>query len=259
MAFPWKSSRVRRGLSAGSHTPLPVSVYLQARPGFEDAALPGSAPGCRLGPGPPSAQSPFAPSRCYLDGDDNECHLEGRYPLFVAHTGSCVRPKPSRRLPALATVDGSLQVAASPCWVMPFPTLSLQVFPRMLGPVSRRVVGCTCLFLPPRHRPSPSPAGGSASRVNPLRDFHSGQVFFEIVAIPYVQASRFVRHSGLSHRYSTSAAGQPWLFRPSRTCVVTFTCIGYASRPNQAIDGRGLSPPRLAALSAASRIRALSC
>ena len=41
----------------------------------------------------------------------------------------------------------------------------------MLGPVSRRVVGCTCLFLPPRRRPSPSPAGGSASRVDPLRDF----------------------------------------------------------------------------------------
>ncbi len=41
----------------------------------------------------------------------------------------------------------------------------------MLGPVSRRVVGCTCLFLPPRRRPSPSPAGGSASRNDPLRDF----------------------------------------------------------------------------------------
>jgi hypothetical protein len=41
----------------------------------------------------------------------------------------------------------------------------------MLGPVSRRVAGCTCLFLPPRRRPSPSPAGGSASRIDPLRDF----------------------------------------------------------------------------------------
>ena len=41
----------------------------------------------------------------------------------------------------------------------------------MLGPVSRRVVGCTCLFLPPRRRPSPNPADGSASRIDPLRDF----------------------------------------------------------------------------------------
>ena len=30
---------------------------------------------------------------------------------------------------------------------------------------------------------------------------------------------------------------------PSKTRTVTGTCIGYASRPNQAIDGRGLSPP----------------
>ena len=142
LAFPWKSSRSRRGLSAGSHTPLPVSVYLQARPGFEDAALPGSAPGCRLGPGPPSAQSPFAPSRCYLVGDDIECHLEGRYPLFVAHTGSCVRPKPSHRLLALATVGGSLQVAANPCWVMALPdvisaSLSQDAWARI--PAGRRV------------------------------------------------------------------------------------------------------------------------
>ncbi len=53
----------------------------------------------------------------------------------------------------------------------------------MLGPASRRVVGCTCLFLPPHRRPSPSPAGGSASRMSPLRDFTAGR-YFETVAIP---------------------------------------------------------------------------
>ncbi len=46
----------------------------------------------------------------------------------------------------------------------------------MLGPVSRRVAGCTCLFLPPRHRPSPNPANGSASRITPLRDFTAAGV-----------------------------------------------------------------------------------
>src|SRR5262249_9243332 len=39
-----------------------------------------------------------------------------------------------------------------------------------------------------------------------------------------------------------------WLFHSSKTCVVTFTGIEYASRPNQAIDGRGLSPHKTRSL-----------
>jgi len=34
---------------------------------------------------------------------------------FIAHTGSCARPNPSRRL-RFNYYDGSLQVVASPCW-----------------------------------------------------------------------------------------------------------------------------------------------
>src|SRR4029453_3743610 len=47
--------------------------------------------------------------------------------------------------------------------------------------------------------------------------------------------------------------GQLWLFRPSRTCVVTCTGIGYATRPNQAIDGRGLAPHKTCSLVGRSR------
>jgi len=39
-----------------------------------------------------------------------------------------------------------------------------------------------------------------------------------------------------------SSIRQRWLFPPSRTYVVTFICIGYASRSNRAINDRGLSP-----------------
>jgi hypothetical protein len=48
--------------------------------------------------------------------------------------------------------------------------------------------------------------------------------------------------------------GQPWLFHSSRTCVVTFTGIEYASRPNQAIDGRGLSPHKTRSLVGCSTV-----
>src|SRR5262249_12158182 len=45
--------------------------------------------------------------------------------------------------------------------------------------------------------------------------------------------------------------GRPWHLHPSSARFVTSPRIGYASRPNRAIDGRGLSPPRSAALLAA--------
>src|SRR6516162_3534859 len=45
--------------------------------------------------------------------------------------------------------------------------------------------------------------------------------------------------------------GRPWRLHPSSARFVTSPRIGYASRPNRAIDGRGLSPPRSAALLAA--------
>ena len=42
----------------------------------------------------------------------------------------------------------SLQVAASHCWELLLPDVILQVFPRMLEPCSRRVVGCFACFFP---------------------------------------------------------------------------------------------------------------
>ena len=39
-----------------------------------------------------------------------------------------------------------------------------------------------------------------------------------------------------------SSAQQLWLLRPSTPRFVASSCPGYASRPNRAIDGRGLSP-----------------
>ena len=46
--------------------------------------------------------------------------------------------------------------------------------------------------------------------------------------------------------------GRPWRLRPSTARFVTSPRIGYASRPNRAIDGIGLSPTRFAALPAAT-------
>ena len=66
------------------------------RPIFNDTAYPSSESGA--GQGPPSAQSPFARNRCYLLRRGVLHHIREHYPSFIAHTGSCARPKPSRRL-----------------------------------------------------------------------------------------------------------------------------------------------------------------
>jgi hypothetical protein len=55
----------------------------------------------------------------------------------------------------------------------------LRIFPMMPGPLSRRFAGCTYLFLPPQHRPTP-PENGSAfyfNRDHPLKRLHSGGTF----------------------------------------------------------------------------------
>jgi hypothetical protein len=46
----------------------------------------------------------------------------------------------------------------------------------------------------------------------------------------------------------TTYPGLPWRFHPSLSRFVTSPCPGYARRPNRAIDGRGLSPPKMRSL-----------
>jgi hypothetical protein len=63
---------------------------------------------------PPSAQSPFAPCRRYLDGEDVLRLLERHYPSFIAHTDSCAKPLPSLRFQVTPLFERSLQVACQP-------------------------------------------------------------------------------------------------------------------------------------------------
>jgi len=52
------------------------------------------------------------------------------------------------------------------------------------------------------------PLVGRLSRICPHKETSCGG-YFEIVTIPYVQASWFVRHPGLPYRCAEKAAGQP--------------------------------------------------
>ena len=83
------------------------------------SACPGSV--SRGHPGPPSAQSLFAHSGHYPLRSGVLRHLEGSYPFFFAHTGSCARPKPSHRLQLLPNTVGLCRLSHSPCWELAVP------------------------------------------------------------------------------------------------------------------------------------------
>ena len=89
-------------------------------------------------PEPPSAQSPFARLGRYRRRRDVQHLVRRRYPSFIAHTDSCVRPKSS--LPISFSLYGrSLQVAVSPCWKLALPDVISTICVKALGPVPRRV------------------------------------------------------------------------------------------------------------------------
>ena len=78
-----------------TYTPPRVGLLPDSFP-LRGATIPGSASGVHLEP--PSAQSPFAFPGRYLRKRGVQRHVGGRYASFVAHTGSCAGPTPSRLL-----------------------------------------------------------------------------------------------------------------------------------------------------------------
>ena len=180
-------------------------------------------------------------------------------PPFFAHTDSCARPNPSRRLRLSPYTADLCRLLSVPAGRWPFPTLDLRVFAWMLGPVPRRFVRCTCSFLPSQHRPSPRNVNGSAnhkivrsatSERGPFSRALSFLTFWppSLLATPVAPTAVVDGSLIRSHRRAAidacgpgaysggappafSTTGQPWRLHPSRTHVVAFMCIGYASRP----------------------------
>ena len=153
---PWllsaiESSLQHRSLSVGPHTPLAPQVYSTARH-HDDPRISGiNVPLRDRQRCPPSAESPFALSRCYLSRGDIECHLEGRYPFVIAHTDSCAGPKPSHRF-QFPLPMGLCRLLPIPAGRWTFPTLSLDSLCRCLDPYPAMSSWCTRPFLPRRLR-----------------------------------------------------------------------------------------------------------
>ena len=194
-----------------------------------------------LVPEPPSAQSPFAHAECYPARRSVWRFVSGHYPAFVALTDSCARPKSSVQLRDVPSHGRSLQVAVSPCWKRALPdVISASLFLDAETHTTVARGGAFTRFFPPRRRPSPRDNGSALPR-HSAQQLQSGKAFRG--------CSQFVmfRPPGLlatpvAPTVVAVATRRPWRLRSSRTCVVTFASIEYASRPNRVTDGRGLSP-----------------
>jgi hypothetical protein len=196
------------------------------------------------------SESPFAFSGCYTSKGDVYHHLHGRYPTVFAPTGSCARSIALSQALLLHSSCGSLPVAVGPGWTSILPNLisanpSLDVWPptpagpklrllvsslgssafpkfeigRLSQPKSARRLQCGLTFRGCRHSLMFRPPGLLATLVAPTT-----AVLYRRAAVTFTSGHRAVSH---------------------------FPHSGYATRLNRAIDGRGLSPPRFAALSAA--------
>jgi hypothetical protein len=126
-----------------------------------------------------------------------------------------------RRYPRTA---GLCRLRSAPAGRRTFPTLSLRIFPCVLGPLPRRLVWCLYPLLPPRQRPSPHSDQVGAPQ-SPCSDFSTAP-FSRLQSFPHVQARRGAHHPGRSYRYG---------FR--RRAAVVFT--------SEPLVGRYLPPPRI--------------
>ncbi len=147
---------------------------------------------------PPSTQSPFAQCGCYPSLGRLKNRLRRHYSSFIAHTDSCAKPHPSRRLGFPCTL-GLCRLSPVPAGKRSFPTLSLQSLRRRLDPYSAVFPECTYPFLPQEHRPH---AMGNAfgTRNYPCYATSAGSRISELQSFVYLQAPTLARPPGRTHR-----------------------------------------------------------
>ena len=161
--------------------------------------------------------------KCYFPaGAESSSASAGITPLsslLLAHA-----PIPNPLLGSASALPSSLcRLLPAPAGSGTFPTLSLRVFPWMLGPVSRRLRKCMCSFLPSAHRPSPT-----GTKVGSTANIHTATSVWPSVSgrqsFLYVQASKFACHPGRSYlnRLLTLLGSRDVYFRAERMSLPSY-------------------------------------
>ena len=125
--------------------------------------------------------------------------LGERYLPLIALTDSCASPVTSPRLRPWPSSRSLCRLLSAPAANRAFSTLFCESFLGCLVPYHGGPIGCSRLLLPRCHRPSPGKVG-SASRCFPRTQLFVG-VISRLQTFHYVQAPKFVRPPGCTHRY----------------------------------------------------------
>jgi len=205
---------------------------------------------------PPSTQSPFAWHQCYwCQGDVTSTTSKGTTPsssLLRAHAPNHLPPSALRASASYSR--WSLQVAVSPCWRVVLPNVSSACLSQdawVMIPAAHQVHMPVSSLMSSAF-PQTVRRLGRLSALFRLKRFLAGKFSRSSPFLPFRPPGLLATQ--ISPTAVALTTGQPWLFHSSRTCVVTFTGIEYASRPNQAIDGRGLSPHKTRSLVGCSMV-----
>jgi hypothetical protein len=111
-----------------------------------------------------------------------------------------------------------------------FPTLSLRIFPRMLGPLPRRSHG---VRIPVSSSVSSAfPQRGLGRLPASLREYDFSRGCFRGCRHFFMFRPPSLLVSQVVPTAAQNAAGPPRLLHPGRTCFVATARTGYASRPN---------------------------
>src|SRR6202162_70254 len=117
--------------------------------------------------------------------------------------------------PPEAWFEESLQVCSQPLLLAgPSRRYLRESFPGCLGPCHGGLVECICLFLPPRHRPSPVHYRGRLPALTRQNDFMTDPLF-ETAAISLCSGPQVCSPPRSFLPLPLNAAGQPRLLRPS--------------------------------------------
>jgi hypothetical protein len=154
---------------------------------------------------------------------------------------------PPPRLPSPLVGLCRLSPVPAGCW--PFQTLSLHVFPWMLGPIPRRFLRCLCPFLPRGLRPSPRFDRVGSPAPYPYSDFRT-ESFLGAAGIPLCSGLQVCSPPRSLRSIPLSSYGhRDFYFRASYSSLPLHTSDMLTARIGQLAVGDS-HPIRLAALSA---------